>query len=326
MRILILGGTAFLAVAREALARGHDVTCLARGSATRPPVDLRWVAADRRDGVDVYPREDFDAVIDVAQDPRYVREALAALADRAAHWTFVSTCSVYADDATPGQDESGPLVPAYDGILLEDPEQYGGAKVSCERACVEAIGDRLLINRPGLIAGTGDSSDRFGYWPARFARTDRNDDQVLVPGTDALTQVIGVRDLARWIVSTAEHQTAGIFNAVGDPVPLAELLDRVQQHVGHAGSQVKVDHEWLVDQGVAHWAGPESLPLWLPTDYTGFGCRRNAAAKEAGLTLSPLEDLIGEALAYERSLGLDRPRSAGLTPAREAELLNAATP
>lgn len=327
MRILILGGTAFLslAMATEALARGHDVTCLARGSATRPPEGVRWVAADRRDGVDVYPREDFDAVVDVARDPRYVREALAALADRASHWTFVSTVSVYADDATPNQDETGPLVSAYEGDFLDDPEQYAGAKVACENACQEVVQDRLLINRPGLIAGTGDPSDRFGYWPSRFARAASGDDQVLVPDTDALTQVIGVHDLARWMVDAAEQRTTGIFNAVGDPLPLADVLDRVQRTVGHTGEQVKVDHEWLIDQGVAHWAGPESVPLWLPSDYTGFGCRRNDAARETGLTLTPLEDLVHEALAYERTLGLDRARSAGLTPSREAALLKAAT-
>lgn len=324
MRILILGGTAFLslAVAREALTRGHDVTCLARGRETSPPDGARWLAADRGDGVDVYPQQDFDAVIDVARDPRYVREALSALADRTGHWTFVSTCSVYADDATPDQDESAPLVPALDGDLLDEPEQYGGAKVACEQACAEAIGDRLLINRPGLIGGAGDTSDRFGYWPARFARNVSADDQVLVPETDAVTQVIGVHDLARWIVHAAEQQTKGTFNTVGDPLPLTELVDRVQRACGHVGTQRKVDHDWLVEQGVQHWAGPESLPLWLPADYTGFGCRRNAAAREVGLRLSPLEDLIGEALAYERTLGLDRPRSAGLSPTREADLLS----
>jgi hypothetical protein len=68
--------------------------------------------------------------------------------------------------------------------------------------------------------------------------------------------------------------------------------------------------------------GPESLPLWLPqSDYAGFMSRRNDAAKAAGLSLRPLRDTVDDALRWERHLGLDRPRKAGLTPAREAELL-----
>ncbi|MET3811597.1 hypothetical protein [Arthrobacter sp. UYEF3] len=36
-------------------------------------------------------------VLDVARDPRLALEALETLAGSARHWTFVSSCSVYAD-------------------------------------------------------------------------------------------------------------------------------------------------------------------------------------------------------------------------------------
>ena len=66
MRILVLGGTAFLSseVARQAVAAGHQVKCLARGSAAEPPAGVQWVQADRSLGANSY-REvagDWDAV------------------------------------------------------------------------------------------------------------------------------------------------------------------------------------------------------------------------------------------------------------------------
>ena len=49
MDLLILGGTQWLGrtIAGEALARGHRVTCLARGEAGEPPTGVRWERADR---------------------------------------------------------------------------------------------------------------------------------------------------------------------------------------------------------------------------------------------------------------------------------------
>src|SRR3954467_6778230 len=100
MRLLVLGGTVFLsrAVAADAVARGHDVTCAARGSSGSVPEGATLVEVDRTG-----PLPDlgsFDAVVDVARQPSWLRRALAAQPD--AHWVFVSTINVYADEAPPG--------------------------------------------------------------------------------------------------------------------------------------------------------------------------------------------------------------------------------
>jgi hypothetical protein len=81
----------------------------------------------------------------------------------------------------------------------------------------------------------------------------------------------------------------------------------------------------LLDAGVTPWAGPRSLPLWLPPTHHGFLSRDTSPALAAGLTARPLAASAIDALAYERSLGLDRPRLAGLSAADEADLLTRLT-
>ncbi|HEY2100734.1 MAG TPA: hypothetical protein VGH72_30020, partial [Pseudonocardia sp.] len=109
MRILVLGGTVFLshAVAVGALARGHRVSCLARGVSGSVPAGARLLVADRDSPgalAAAVDGESFDAVVDVAtMSLPWVSEALAALAGSVGHWTFISSINVYADKATPGR-------------------------------------------------------------------------------------------------------------------------------------------------------------------------------------------------------------------------------
>jgi nucleoside-diphosphate-sugar epimerase len=322
--VLVLGGTSWLggAVVRQARDAGHTVTCLARGDSGPAPGGVQLVVADR-DRPDAYGRvagQDWDAVIDVARQPLHVRGAVAALAPRARHWVFVSTCSVYADDTTPGADESAALHPAWVGEGLAPDEEYGPAKVACEEAVLAAC-PGALVARVGLIVGYGDRSDRFGYWPARSARA-ADQEPVLVPPLDARCQVIDVEDLAAWLLRCAETRVGGVANAMGEPLALRDVLAACAEAAGTAPRWVEVPDAWLLEQGVGPWAGPESLPLWLPqAEYAGFMVRSTAAARASGLVTRPVVESARAALAWEREQGLDRDRRAGLTAERESALL-----
>lgn len=325
--ILVLGGTSWLggAVARHALARGHAVTCLARGDSGAVPDGAKHVVADRDDAATAYREvadRRWDAVVDLARQPLHVRGALDALAPSAGHWVFVSTCSAYADDSEPGADESAALHEPWLGDGLAPAEAYGPAKVACEQAVLDAAPD-ALVARAGLIVGYGDRSDRFGYWPARLARAEAGD-RVLAPPSDQPLQVVDVEDLAGWLVRSAEERTGGIVNAIGIEQNIGALIDLCALEAGHPVDVVAVDDAWLQAQSVEPWMGPDSLPLWLPRpEYAGFMARSNAAARVAGLTFRPLADSVRAALAWERECGLDRDRRAGLSPERERELLAA---
>jgi nucleoside-diphosphate-sugar epimerase len=327
MRLLVLGGTAFVsrAVATEAITRGHEVTCAARGVTGTVPDGAAFVRVDRdaHDGLAPLAGASFDAVVDVATiSYPWVAEALAVLGDKTGHWTFVSTCNVYADHETLGLGPDAELLPPLAeggrGDADLSPDRYGSIKVASENAVRAAVGDRAFVVRPGLITGPDDGSDRFGYWPARFARGG----QVLVPDVpDQPLQHVDVRDLAAWIVEAAETGRTGDYDGIGPASPLPDMLREIADAVGTDAELVPVAPADLTAAEVGYWGGPRSLPLWLPPTYWGMSARDATPSLAAGLRPRPLADTVTAALATERRLGLDRERKAGLSAAQEAAVL-----
>lgn len=319
--VLILGGTGWLSgrVAAAWAEEGARVTALARGGRPAPDgVDL--VTGDRDDptAYDAVRDRDWDEVVDISSRPEHVRAALAALSPRSRHWTYVSSLSVYAANDVVGQDESAPLAEPADPADAE--YDYSRAKSAAEAAVRAAMGKRSAIVRPGLIVGPDDPTDRFGYWVSRFALA--GDAPVLVPDAPAATaQVIDVDDLAPFIVRLGRERSDAVVNAISEPMPLGDLLAAARAVAGHTGPVVAADPAWLTAREVSHWAGPRSLPLWLPDDLPGFATHSAAAYRAAGGGIRPLDETLRRTLVDERGRGLDRTRSTGLTRDEELALL-----
>ena len=238
--VLILGGTGWLGgrVATAWLDAGASVTCLARG-ARDAPYGGRLVRADRTapGAYDEVRTRDWDEVVDVSSRAAHVAAAAGALRESARHFTYVSSVSVYARDDEPGADEHAALADPVDPADPGADGDYAGQKSAAEDAVRAAFGHRGAIVRPGLIVGPGDPTDRFGYWPARFALAGA--EPVLVPDEpDARVQVIDVDDLAAFIVAIGRAGFTGAVNAVGASVPLGEVLRLAREASGHTGDLV----------------------------------------------------------------------------------------
>ena len=324
MRILVLGGTVFLsrAVAEAAVARGHDVTCAARGVSGTVPDGATLVPWDRAEAV---PSEltgaQFDAVVDVSRLPSHVRRAVEAFPD--AHWTFVSTVNVYADTATPGGTPA--TLPLLDPVETDEdpkssPETYGAMKVACENL-VRSDAAAALVIRPGLIVGPGDPSGRFAYWPVRFAQAAQDGLPVLVPEpVDAPVQLVDVRDLAEWIVTAAEAGTTGDFDAVCPPLPRSELLAQVADGAGADPELVAVSPEVLAEHEVVPWSGPRSIPFWAADLVdAGFMAHDVTSSLAAGLTIRPFSETARDTLAWLSAT--PDAKVTGLTRAEEQQIL-----
>lgn len=332
MKVLVLGGTLFLGrhVVEAAAAAGDRVTVLHRGKTTCPlPSDVEELLGDRtRDLTALLGDRHFDLVVDTSgQDPEAVEVSVAHLQNRASHYVFVSSVSVYSDTSRPGMTETSSALHELPAGTHHEPtpELYGARKAEAERVVRRTFADRSLVVRPGLIVGRWDPSDRFTYWVERFRRGG----QVMAPGRPGrLVQLVDARDLAQWFLLAGRQHIGGTYNAVGPASALTmnallTSVSEVVQSVGWPPSSITwLEEGTLLAAEVRPWT---EVPLWLPEagEFEGFMQLSNQGALAAGLTFRPLQETVRDLVRWVEELPLSRERRAGLAPEREQALLRA---
>ena len=316
MKLLVLGGTRFLGrhFVEAAIKAGHDVTVFTRGVTPSPWTSSRvaHLVGDRDprkgQGLTALDGRSWDAAIDLSgYVPRCVEASAKLLETKVAHYTFISSMSVYADASRPDLDEATPVA------VLADPESedimahYGALKASCEGAVRAAFGERALIIRPGLIVGPHDPTDRFGYWIARFLFPERLGDrpqEAVVPAPASRpVQFIDGRDLASWMLDATVERLDGTFNASSPPRmwTMGMLVDILVAHARSAGKRVAprwIDEAKLTEHGVTPWT---ELPLWIPAtdaESGGFMEFSSAQAVAQGLHVRPLSQTVDDTAAW----------------------------
>ena len=339
LKILILGGTGFIGphMVQEALRRGHQVSLFNRGRTNRRLFpDLELLIGDRDNGLDALVGHRWDAVIDNSgYVPRHVRESANLLAAAISHYVYVSSVSAYAamsgnltaadyhDVDMPNTEYDSPLATMPDETVEKvTSETYGPLKVLCERAATEAMGeDRITILRPTWIAGPGDNSDRFTYWPVRMSRGG----EMLVPGNPTdLIQIVDVRDLANFVVDSIEQKITGIYNMVIPPgsYSMGQYMTDCQDVTMSDASLTWVDADFVAAHGL-HASG--ELPIWAPMsgDSRSDAIVNGDRSFAKGMKTRPPKETIRDVLNWWRTLPDERRNNlrAGLSAEREAEML-----
>jgi 2'-hydroxyisoflavone reductase len=335
MKILVIGGTRFVGrhFVTAALARGHELTLFNRGRQPAPAEGVETIQGDRNLDLGKLAGRRWDAVLDMpGLLPRAVRASTEALRDAVDRYVYVSSVSVYADVSEPGVDEGSQTetltqeqldranaIDAVEATAASYGDLYGGLKTLCEQVAEEAMPQRVLVLRPGLIVGPYDYTDRFTYWVARVARGG----EVLAPGRrERHVQFIDARDLAEWTVQMIERRQTGVYNCTGVPgaVTMGEVLDECKAASSSDASFTWVDEEVLAREKVGAWS---ELPLWLPESepsLKGFMYVNCDKAFAAGLTFRPLAETVKDTLAWQKTR-TDQTLKAGLDPEKEQRLL-----
>jgi 2'-hydroxyisoflavone reductase len=317
--LLILGGTGFVGppIVRRAIESGFEVTLFNRGRTNSDLFgDLELLVGDRDGELDSIEREvdagrTWDAVLDLSgYEAAHVKAAARLLAAAASQYVFVSSIAAYASFREPNEETSP---------LHSRGGAYGPQKALAEREAEAALPGRVTILRPTYIAGPGDNTDRFTYWPVRVARGG----EVFVPGPeDRPIQFVDVRDVAELAVRCVAERLIGPFNVV---IPAGS----------YTMGQFIADCETATAAGASPvWASPEfaesvvmrdnDLPIWTSPlgEQAAFPLVSGERAAANGFVTRPPSETIADTLEWWRSLPEDRRiLRAGLSEAREAEVL-----
>ncbi|HKP71521.1 MAG TPA: NAD-dependent epimerase/dehydratase family protein [Pyrinomonadaceae bacterium] len=324
MKLLILGGTGFLGryVAEAARAAQHEVSVFSRGRRDDAlPGEFEKLRGDREGDLGALAGRKWDSVIDASGFlPRHVSATAELLADAVDHYIFISSIAVYEDFGGKGIDETAPLAWLPEGVETVTRETYGALKAKCEKAAERAMPGRVLNVRPGIMVGPHDPSDRFTYWVQRIARGG----EVLAPDTpERAVQFIDVRDLAGWLVRMAESGAVGTYNAVGpsEVLTMGQFLEECRRVSGSDATFTWVGEEVLVKNRVVTIF---EMPFWERRRKAGFFAIDSRKAFAAGLDLRPLTTTIQDTLEWCAARPPETPWAAGLSEARERDLLRQA--
>jgi 2'-hydroxyisoflavone reductase len=303
MRILVIGGNRFVgrAIVESALARGHEMTVVHRGTGVADPFsEATHIHLDRDGDLSALSNGDWEATVDAsAYVPRQVASLADALDGHGGHYVYISSVSAYADPPGPGTTEDAPLAELKDPATEERTgETYGGLKALCESTADARFGDSLLIIRPTYVIGPHDYTMRFPTWVQRIEAGG----EIVAPGRpDDPMQYIDARDQAEFIVDHIDSGTSGTFHtaAPSPPFGFGDMLDSIASVVAPTGTSFTwIESDELRERGFTD----EDFPLHgLDGEDAWTMAVDPSHANAAGLSSRPLPSSIADTRAWLRT-------------------------
>lgn len=294
MRVLIAGGSGLIGgpATRALLARGHEVTVLARGTHVAP-AGARLLVADRGDAsalAAALAGRTFDVVLDLlAFDAPDVARLFAVPALAFARYLVISTGQVYlvAAERTPPFAEADAVKPPIDepeaGTRDHANWEYGMGKRRMEdavRALAAARGVHATALRLPVVQGANDPSRRLWAYLQRL----RDGGPLLLPeGGRHPVRFVWAEDVARAVVALAEGAGTSAFAynlAQPDEPQLIDLVGAMADALGIVPRIVECSWEDIDRAGLD--------PRFSP--YSGRWCSRpdpSLAGRDLGFTASP---------------------------------------
>ena len=270
-KVLILGGTQFIGrTLVEFLMKnpGFHITLFNRqktGVDLFP--DLRKIKGDREtNDIQQIASAHWDYVIDVScYYPESLRLALRHLVKIPKKYIFVSTCSVYDDDANayPLKDETTSILNC---TVQEEVDRtnasYGQRKSKCEEILL-ASGMNYTILRPALVYGPYDHTDRFYYWlyQAMFH------DPILLPDNgERKFSLTFVHDLVKVIINSLLGKDNNIIlNVISHPeASINQIVTEALYQFNRSAETLNASPDFLVANEIGQWM---DMPLWIDGDH-----------------------------------------------------------
>ena len=334
LKILVLGGTKFLGtpLVQYAVERGHEVTLLNRG-VSNPHLfrSLKRIKTDRlSDSKTIYEKalkQNWDAVIDTWQgSPLVVKESAEALRNNTKQYIYVSSIAVYGREnyVKPEITEENPLPPLREMPTDKKEElNYRQKKQLADDAVRKVFAENATVVRCHVIGGfyLEPQSEAQIYWAARFQKGG----DVMCPGDGKdQTQMLDVKDAARWLVKCAEENLTGIYN-LGRRYGWAEFAGACRA-ISSAPTKIYwISFDELQAQKIAH---NTDLPLYIPRHLgPGFFNHSDDKAMRNGMVYRPLADTLNDIYKgfikhYPKDFIFGKPNcDVGMSWMREQEVL-----
>lgn len=308
-QILVLGGTSFIGrrlTEMLLLQSGFEVTLLNRGKTNNSLFkSIKQISGDR-ETEDIRKLFDhkWDIIIDVScYYPRGFSLLLNGLAHKPSHYVFISTCSVYDNDAYVEilRKEDAPLLKCnkeeYDNKELRT---YGQRKAACENHLKDS-GIPYTIFRPALVFGPYDPSDRLYFW---LYCTKHLKELLLPEDGKRQLSLCYLDDLVNGILNSLQNGPKNLtYNAVSyEQMSIKKIVDSASHLLIKEIHPYTATKEFLESNEVEQWSG---IPLWLSADH--FTYANHAFNKLLKNKITPIDKALGITIDYFNDINWPTP-------------------